>query len=45
VFTDPMLARCEQIIGEVCANFEAEAELRKFNGEHDHVHLLVQYPP
>jgi putative transposase len=43
VFTNPMLARCEQIIGEVCADFEAE--LREFNGEHDHVHLLVHYPP
>jgi putative transposase len=21
------------------------AELREFDGEHDHVHLLVQYPP
>ncbi|MEQ4725624.1 IS200/IS605 family transposase, partial [Nonomuraea sp. B19D2] len=21
------------------------AELREFNGEHDHVHLLVHYPP
>ena len=43
VFTGPMLTRCEQIMGEVCADFEAE--LREFNGEHDHVHLLVHYPP
>ncbi len=28
---------------EVCADFEAE--LRGFNGEDDHVHLLVRYPP
>lgn len=42
-FTDPMLIRCEQIMREVCADFEAE--LREFNGEHDHVHLLVHYPP
>ncbi|MBB5806589.1 REP element-mobilizing transposase RayT [Saccharothrix ecbatanensis] len=28
---------------EVCAGFDAE--LREFNGETDHVHLLVQYPP
>jgi len=28
---------------EVCADFGAE--LREFNGEDDHVHLLVHYPP
>lgn len=28
---------------EVCDSFEAE--LREFHGEHDHVHLLVHYPP
>jgi putative transposase len=28
---------------EVCDSFEAE--LREFNGEDDHVHLLVRYPP
>lgn len=28
---------------EVCADFEAE--LKQFNGEDDHVHLLVHYPP
>lgn len=27
---------------EVCAGFEVE--LREFNGEADHVHLLVHYP-
>ncbi|MFF5212868.1 IS200/IS605 family transposase [Streptosporangium sp. NPDC000396] len=42
-FTDPMLVRCEQIMREVCADFEAE--LREFNGEDGHVHLLVCYPP
>ena len=39
--TDP--DRCEQIISEVCTDFGAE--LREFNGETDHVHLLVHYPP
>ncbi|MET8053574.1 IS200/IS605 family transposase [Streptosporangium sp. NPDC005286] len=43
VFTDAMLARCEEIMREVCADFEAE--LREFNGDHDHVHLLIRYPP
>jgi putative transposase len=28
---------------KVCADFEAE--LIEMNGEHDHVHLLVHYPP
>jgi putative transposase len=28
---------------DVCADFGAE--LREFNGETDHVHLLVHYPP
>jgi len=28
---------------KVCANFGAG--LREFNGEDDHVHLLVEYPP
>ncbi|MFC4016331.1 IS200/IS605 family transposase, partial [Nonomuraea purpurea] len=39
VFDDAMLRRCEDIMIEVCDSFEAE--LREFNGEHDHVHLLV----
>jgi putative transposase len=43
VLTDAMLTRCEEIMRQVCADFEAE--LREFNGEHDHVHLLVHYPP
>ncbi|WP_204014971.1 IS200/IS605 family transposase [Sphaerimonospora thailandensis] len=43
VFTDEILARCEEIMREVCADFEVE--LREFNGEHDHVHLLIHYPP
>ncbi|GGL28382.1 hypothetical protein GCM10014719_32310 [Planomonospora parontospora subsp. antibiotica] len=38
-----MLRRCEEIMIEVCDGFEAE--LREFNGEDDHVHLLVEYPP
>jgi putative transposase len=43
VFTPEMLTRCEEIMRNVCADFEAE--LKRFNGEHDHVHLLVHYPP
>jgi len=41
--TDPILTRCEEIMSAVCADFGAE--LREFNGEDDHVHLLVHYPP
>ncbi|GAA2389640.1 IS200/IS605 family transposase [Nonomuraea africana] len=43
VFTEPMLTRCEEILRNVCADFECE--LVEFNGEHDHVHLLVGFPP
>jgi putative transposase len=42
-FTDEILTRCEQIMRDVCAGLGAE--LREFNGETDHVHLLVRYPP
>jgi putative transposase len=42
-FTDPMLRRCEEIMRDVCADFEAGLE--EFHGEQDHVHLLVHYPP
>ena len=41
--TDPILTRCEEIMRAVCADFGAE--LHEFNGEDDHVHLLVHYPP
>ncbi|MCD2330301.1 MAG: IS200/IS605 family transposase [Pelagibaca sp.] len=33
----------EGVFRSVCADFEAE--LVEFNGEEDHVHLLVHYPP
>ncbi|MFJ6123174.1 IS200/IS605 family transposase [Streptomyces sp. NPDC092129] len=38
-----ILTRCEDVIRKVCRNFGAE--LREFNRETDHVHLLVRYPP
>ncbi len=38
-----MLACCEDTVRKVCGDFGAE--LREFNGEDDHVHLLVEYPP
>ncbi|MER5387903.1 IS200/IS605 family transposase [Saccharopolyspora sp. NPDC002686] len=42
-FTSDIRTRCEEIMREVCADFDVE--LREFNGETDHVHLLVHYPP
>ena len=38
-----MLDACETAMRKVCADFGAD--LREFNGEDDHVHLLVEYPP
>ncbi len=38
-----MPTRAEEIMREVRVDFEAE--LKQFNGEQDHVHLLVHYPP
>ncbi|MFG2480436.1 IS200/IS605 family transposase [Streptomyces fagopyri] len=43
VFNDEMLTRCEALMRDVCASFGAR--LHEFNGEGDHVHLLVHYPP
>jgi len=43
VFAAEHLARMEEICRSVCADFEAE--LKEFNGERDHIHLLVNYPP
>jgi putative transposase len=43
VFTDRHLTRMEAIMRDACADFEAE--LVEFNGENNHVHLLVDSPP
>jgi putative transposase len=43
VFDDHHLTRMEQIMRTVCADFETK--LIEFNGEHHHVHLLVNFPP
>lgn len=43
VFEDRHLTRMEEIMRAVCADFEAE--LVEFNGESNHVHLLVNFPP
>lgn len=43
VFTKAILDDLKEIFASVCHDFEAE--LVEFNGEDDHVHLLVTYPP
>jgi REP-associated tyrosine transposase len=43
VFTKSILEHLNRIFKDVCADFEAE--LMEFDGESDHVHLLVEYPP
>ncbi|MDT5364746.1 MAG: REP-associated tyrosine transposase [Mycobacterium sp.] len=44
VFTDAMLIFTEKTMHGVCVA-DLDAELVQFNGEADHVHLLVAYPP
>lgn len=38
-----MFPTLQSLFSKVCEDFEAE--LVEFNGEDDHVHLLVNYPP
>ncbi len=43
VFTKNILEDLEELFQGVCNSFESE--LIEFDGEEEHVHLLVQYPP
>ena len=43
VFDEKSLESLHKIFRIVCADFETD--LIEFNGEKDHVHLLVNYPP
>jgi REP element-mobilizing transposase RayT len=43
VFEDRHLRRMEELLRQVCQDFECE--LVEFNGESEHVHLLVNFPP
>lgn len=43
VFTKAILDDLRVLFDSVCTDFEAE--LVEFDGEEDHVHLLVNYPP
>lgn len=42
VFTSEVMQRLGAIFKSVCADFEAE--LVEFDGEGDHIHLLINYP-
>ena len=43
LFTKEILNFMETVFKDICLDFEAK--LKEFNGEDDHVHLLVEYPP
>ena len=43
VFTKEILDDLRPILASVCNDFESE--LVEFDGEDDHVHLLLNYPP
>ena len=43
VFSGEVIDDLRVIFANVCRDFEAE--LVEFDGGHDHVHLLVNYPP
>ena len=43
VFTDEILNDLRPVFASVCKDFNAE--MVEMQGEHDHVHLLVNYPP
>ncbi len=43
IFTKEILEDMKQCMSKVCTDFESSLE--EFDGEKDHVHLLVKYPP
>lgn len=43
IFTKKILKRLKEIMTSICEDFESE--LVELEGEKDHVHLLVNYPP
>ncbi len=43
VFTKEVLNHLGKVFKNVCADFESN--LVEFDGEEDHVHLLIEYPP
>lgn len=43
VFDKEAIDRLRELFAKICTDFEAE--LMEMDGERDHVHLLVNYPP
>ena len=43
VFNSEHLAKLEEIFRELCES--SEVSLIEFNGEQDHIHMLIEYPP
>ena len=43
VFTGEHLTALEHVFADVCRSFDCQLE--EFNGETDHVHLLISFPP
>lgn len=43
VFTQDIFISMEELMRNICKSFDVK--LIEFNGEYDHVHLLVHYPP
>lgn len=43
IFSEKHLNYMEKVFAHVCEKFETE--LVEFNGEQDHIHLLINYPP
>jgi len=43
IFTKEHLDYIQYVFEKICSNFDVE--VKEFNGETDHVHMLVTYPP
>ena len=43
ILADNHLQYFKEVVAEICKDFGAE--LKECNGEGDHVHMLIQYPP
>jgi putative transposase len=43
IFTKEHLTYMKSLFERICKDFESE--LTEFNGEEDHIHLLINYPP
>jgi len=43
VFDKAAIDRLRELFAHICAGFDAE--LKEMDGENDHVHLLINYPP